>query len=143
MCHLLHCSCLLSHVQLLLCFRCLEQILLYTASTTTLPPAQYSAPISSAPSSASSFSKLSHSVGSKLVQAVLQNHMRPIYSSLMSTAPTKLMGSCLGLLAAMVTQGSRSAREVQLIFNFGYKALGVLPSRTNKIPVSNSAAVCG
>lgn len=61
--------------------------------------------------------------------------MRPVYSSLVSVAPHKLTAASLRLLAAMVAQGPASAREVQLVFNFSYKPVGLLPNKTSKIPV--------
>ena len=113
-----------THTQLLLCFHCLEQVLLYTASPSS--------------SNLPSTSTLSHSPGTRLVQTILKNHMRPIYSSLLTAGPNKLIAACLHLLAAMVTQGLVSAREVQLVFNFGYKPLQILPNRTNRIQVGSN-----
>ncbi len=103
--------------QVLLCFQCLEQILLFTAS----PPTPHT---------------LSHSPGTGLVQAILKDHMRPIYSSLATANPNKLIAACVRVLTAMVAQGNQSARDVQLVFNFGYKPLGMLCGRTHTIQVS-------
>ena len=102
--------------QLLLCFQCLEQVLLFTAST-------------------DGHQCINSSAGSKLVQSILRNHMRPVYSSLVTTAPMMLIAACLKLLTAMVTQGPRSAREVQQTFNFGYKPLEFLPHKSHHIQV--------
>jgi len=61
--------------------------------------------------------------------------MRPVYSSLVTMVPMKLVAACLKLLVAMVAQGPRSARELQQAFNFGYKPLEFLPQKTHKIQV--------
>lgn len=61
--------------------------------------------------------------------------MRPVYSSLVTTVPMVLIAACLRLLAAMVAQGPRSAREVQRTFNFGYKPLEFLPHKSHLIQV--------
>lgn len=76
------------------------------------------------------------SVGLQLTQNMLSTHMRTIYSSLVTTAPARLIGTCLGLLSAMVTQGPAAAKEVLLGFNFGYKPLSFLLSKTDRIKVS-------
>ena len=47
----------------------------------------------------------------------------------------KLVGACLKLLVAMVMQGVESARELQSVFNFGYKPLSVFVNRNNTIEV--------
>lgn len=109
--------------QLLLCFECLENILLHIASLD-----------SSAQSD--SGTGMGHSLGHKLVCAILRDHMRPIYSSLMTSCPMKLVASCLRLLTAMVLQGHQAARDVQQGFNFGYKPLIVFPNRTHRVKVS-------
>ena len=83
-----------------------------------------------------SLAKLYSSIGAKLVAAILSNHMRCIYTSLQSSQPMRLVASCLKLLTAMVLQGPRVARDIQQSFNFGYKPLEVLPSRTHLLEVS-------
>ena len=121
------CTCM--HLQLLVCFQCLEQLLLFTASP-SLP--------TTADSAASPASSAKHyaSVGSTLVSTILTNHMRCIYSCLQTSQPMRLVASCLKLLTAMVLQGPGTARDIQQSFNFGYKPLEVLPSRTHLLPVS-------
>ena len=47
----------------------------------------------------------------------------------------RLVASCLRLLTAMVAQGPNAAREVQRMFNFGYKPLEVFPTRTHIVQV--------
>lgn len=109
-------------LQLLLCFECLESVLLHTAS------------LDSSVQSESS-TGTGPSLGLKLVSAILHDHMRPIYSSLMTSCPMKLVAACLRLLTAMVLQGHQAARDVQQIFNFGYKPLIVFPNRTHRVKV--------
>ena len=105
---------------MLLCFECLEAILLYTASLQ---------------SQSDSGSGMGQSPGHKLVGAILRDHMRPLYSALMTSCPMRLVGACLRLLTAMVMQGHTAARDVQQTFNFAYKPLLVFPNRTNRIKV--------
>ena len=64
------------------------------------------------------------------------SHMRPVDLSLTSSVPPGLTAAGLRLLAAMVAQGRRSARDVQAAFPFGYKPVGLLANRTTKIQVS-------
>ena len=109
-------------MQLLLCFKCLEAILLHTAS------------LESAAQSDSG-TGMGPSAGHQLVGAILRDHMRPIYSSLMASCPMKLVASGLRLLTAMVLQGRLAARDVQQGFNFGYKPLIVFPNRTHRVQV--------
>jgi hypothetical protein len=112
------CVILLS-VQLLLCFKCLEQVLLYTSDP----------PTSAMPTAA----RFHHTLGHRLTQRILANHMKCIYHSLLSTQPMNLVQSCLRLLATMVVQGADSARQVQQVFNFSYKPLQVFFGRTTPI----------
>lgn len=112
----------LIYLQLLLCFECLEHVLLHTASLD-----------SSVQSESGTGTGLS--LGHKLVSAILRDHMRPIYSSLMTSCPMKLVAACLRLLTAMVLQGHQAARDVQQSFNFGYKPLVVFPNRTHRVKV--------
>ena len=107
---------------MLLCLECLENILLYTASLEAL-------------SQSDTGSGMGLSPGHKLVGTILRDHMRPIYSSLMTSCPMKLVAACLRLLTAMVLQGHHSARDVQQNFNFTYKSLVVFPNRTNRVKV--------
>ena len=83
------------------------------------------------------------SVGLQLTQNMLSSHMRTVYSSLVTAAPARLIGACVGLLAAMVTQGPMAAREVLFGFNFGYKPLGLLLSKTDKIKVGAHGMLFG
>lgn len=105
---------------MLLCFECLESILLHTASLQ---------------SQSDSGSGMGSSPGHKLLGAILQDHMRPLYSALMTSCPMKLVAACLRLLTAMVMQGRTAARDVQQTFNFSYKPLIVFPNRTNRVKV--------
>ena len=114
--------------QLLVCFQCLEQVLLFTASPSL--PADSASPDSNK-SSAMHYT----SVGLKLVATILSSHMRCIYSCLQTTQPMRLVASCLKLLTAMVLQGPSTARDIQQSFNFGYKPLQLLPSRTHQLQV--------
>ena len=120
--------CTQTHAQLLLCFQCLEQILLFTASPSTAE--------SASPDSLKSLTTLYASVGSKLVADILSSHMRCIYSSLQTSQPMALVASAVKLLTAMVLQGPSAARDIQQSFNFGYKPLETLPSRTGVPQVS-------
>lgn len=114
--------------QLLLCFKCLEPVLLFTsAPPTTATPT---------PTAIKQF----RTTGHRLVQRLLTHHTRPIYRSLLSTQPTKLAQSCLRLLAAMVMQGLDSARQVQQVFNFGYKPLQAFFGKTT--PICDPRTVC-
>ena len=115
--------------QLLLCFECLENILLHTASL-------------EASTQSDSGTGMGSSPGRNLVGTILRDHMRPIYSSLMTTCPMKLVGACLRLLTAMVMQSTHTARDVQKNFNFAYKPLVVLPNRTHKVKVCVCVCVC-
>ena len=127
--------CTQTHIQLLLCFQCLEQILLFTASPATAE--------SASPDSLKSLTKLCSSVGSKLVADILSSHMRCIYSSLQTSQPMRLIASAVKFLTAMVLQGPSAARDVQQSFNFGYKPLEMLPSRTHVPQVSaDDVIVC-
>ena len=105
---------------MLLCFECLESILLHTASL------QFQS---------DSGSGMGPSPSHKLVGAILRDHMRPLYSALMTSCPMKLVAACLRLLTAMVMQGHTAARDVQQTFNFSYKPLIVFPNRTNRVKV--------
>ena len=111
----------------LLCFQCLELILLHTAS---LEPE-----ISTGTTAASTGTGVRLSPGHLLVSAILRDHMHPLYSSLQVSCPNKLVGATLRLLTAMVVQGHQAARDVQHLFNFGYKPLSLLPGRTHRIQV--------
>ena len=104
---------------MLLCFECLESVLLHTASTTQ----------------SETGSGMGRSPGHMLAGVVLRNHMRPLYSALMTSSPMKLVAACLRLLTAMVMQGHTAARDVLQHFNFAYKSLIVLPNRTNRVKV--------
>ena len=117
------------HLQLQVCFQCLEQLLLWTASP-SLP--------TTVDSTASSATSAKHyaSVGTTVVSTILTSHMRCIYSCLQTSQPMRLVASCLKLLTAMVLQGPGTARDIQQSFNFGYKPLEVLPSRTYLLLVS-------
>ena len=106
---------------MLLCFECLESILLHTASLQT---------------QSDSGSGMGQSPGHKLVGTILRGHMRPLYSALMTSCPMRLVAACLRLLTAMVMQGTTTARDIQQTFNFTYKPLSVFPNRTNRIKVS-------
>ena len=106
-----------------MCFSCLEQVLLYTASSESDP--------------------VLASAGLQLTQSILSTHMRTIYSSLVTAAPARLICACLCLLSAMVTQGPAAAREVLQGFNFGYKPLGLLLAKTEKIKVCLSKILDG
>jgi hypothetical protein len=128
-----HAHCM--HLQLLLCFQCLEQVLLFTASP-SLPVT-----VDSTTSPASSASHYV-SVGSMLVSTILTSHMRCIYSCLQTSQPMRLVASCLKLLTAMVLQGPGTARDIQQSFNFGYRPLEVLPSRTHLLEVSLMTLLC-
>lgn len=113
-------------MQLLLCFSCLEQVLLLTAALPT--------------SATPTVMKQLCTSGRRLVQRLISSHMKSVYHCLLSAVPARLTGACLRLLAAMVMQGADSAREVQLVFNFGYKPLGTFPGKTT--PTSDSSTVC-
>ena len=54
----------------------------------------------------------------------------------MTSVPMRLVAACLRALVAMVMQGTESARELQQVFNFGYKPLEVFPNRTNPVQAS-------
>ena len=108
--------------QLLLCFECLENILLHTASLHSS-------------SQSDTGTGMGPSPGHKLVSVLLGDHMRPLYSSLMVSCPMKLVAACLRLLTAMVMQGQHTARDVQQNFNFAYKPLIVFPNRTHRVKV--------
>lgn len=110
--------CLIPLFQLLLCFQCLENILLYTASDES-----------------HSSTGMGPSPGTQLTRSILSEHMRPLYSSLVTTCPMKLVAACLRLLTAMVMQGRHTAREVQQSFNFGYKPLTLFPAKTHRVQV--------
>ena len=73
--------------------------------------------------------------GVALVQAILRDHMKPIYSSLLTRVPNRLIAAGLQLLVAMVMQGPGAAREVQRAFNFSYKPLQLLLGRTHRVQV--------
>ncbi|CAI8045559.1 Nucleolar pre-ribosomal-associated protein 1, partial [Geodia barretti] len=94
-------------------------------------------------SQSDSGSGMGQSPGHKLVGAILRDHMRPLYSALMTSCPMRLVGACLRLLTAMVMQGHTAARDVQQTFNFAYKPLLVFPNRTNRIKgTSDSVRTC-
>ena len=94
-------------VQILLCFRLLEEILLFTAS---------------------SGGQL-HSAGSTLVQRLLQQSMRVVYTGLAGgpSNSAKLASTTLKLLTAMVAQNVGCARDVLAVFDFSCKPLERLP----------------
>ena len=102
----------------------LEEVLLFTASaqTSISPLTTTTAPY--------------HSIGVKLTQTLIGNHLKIFYSSLMTSVPMRLVASCLRVLVGMVMQGVESAREIQQVFNFAYKPLEVFPNRTNTIQAS-------
>ncbi len=116
--------------QLLLCFELLEEMLLFTASNETS--------VSSFPTSTVPY----HIIGVKLTQTLTVDHLRVFYSSLMTSVPMRLVAACLRVLVAMVMQGTESARELQQVFNFGYKPLEVFPNRTNPIQASIGSGLC-
>ena len=130
-----------SVVQLLVCFQCLEQVLLFTAAPPTSGENPTTSSSGEAPPTVTPTSSLIvkqyHTIGHRLVQKLLAQHLKCFYHSLMSSLPMKLVGACLRLLAAMVMQGADSAREVQLVFNFSYKPLAVLVNKTTPISVSH------
>ena len=109
---------------MLLCFECLESILLHAASQSQ------------------SDSGMGPSPGHKLVGVILRDHMRPLYSALMTSCPMRLVAACLRLLTAMVMQGHTAARDVQQSFNFAYKPLIVFPNRTNRVKVYTCYSAC-
>ena len=94
-------------VQILLCFRLLEELLLYTAST----------------------GGQLHSAGTSLVQRILQQSMRVVYAGLAGgpSNSAKLASSTLKLLTAMVAQNVGCARDVLAVFDFLCKPLERLP----------------
>ena len=116
-------------LQMLLCFECLETILLHTASLQASTESDTGTGMGSSP-------------GHALVGAILRDHMRPLYSALMPSCPMKLVAACLRLLTAVVMQGRTAARDVQQSFNFAYKPLFVLPNRTNRVKVCVCVCVC-
>ena len=64
-----------------------------------------------------------------IVQQVLQNHMKLLYTCLHRGNPPDVIMTTLRLLTAMVTQGVTAAREVQRSFDFTLKAIGALPNK--------------
>ena len=74
-------------------------------------------------------------VGQQLVHHLLQLHMHPIYSSLVTGKPDRLTAAALQLLTAAVMQGPSVARDLQLLFNFSYKPVGLLHLRSKKLQV--------
>ena len=64
-----------------------------------------------------------------IVQQVLQNHMKLLYTCLHPGNPPDVIMTTLRLLTAMVTQGVTAAREVQRSFDFTLKAIGALPNK--------------
>ena len=129
----IHCM----HLQLLVCFQCLEQLLLFTASP-SLPTTDDLHVTASSATSAKHYA----SVGSTVVSTILTSHMRCIYSCLQTSQPMRLVASWMKLLTAMVLQGPGTARDIQQSFNFGYKPHEILPSRTHLLQVSLCAVVC-
>lgn len=115
-------------LQLLVCLKCLEQVLLFTASAAT--PTPDLTPV---------HSKHYSALGRRLVQRLLASHLKCLYHSLRSTAPVRLVGACLRLLTAMVIQGADSAKEVQLVFNLSYKPLQTFFSKAT--PISDTISV--
>ncbi len=128
-----------------MCFQCLEQILLFTAAPPPATPISDGDPPTAVPASEEQevpamptsclTAKQYHTIGHRLVQKLLCNHLKSFYHSLMSSLPMKLVGACLRLLAAMVMQGADSAREIQLVFNFSYKPLVSLVNKTTPISI--------
>lgn len=112
-------------LQLLLCFEVLERVLLFTASDEMF--------VSSFPTSTVPY----QSIGAKLAQTLIVNHLRVFYSSLVTTNLMRVVAACLRVLVAMVMQGMESCRELQRVFNFGYKPLEVFPHRTNLLQASD------
>ena len=68
--------------------------------------------------------------------------MKCIYHSLRSVVPVRLVAACLRLLVVMVMQGSDSAKELQLVFNFGYKPLAIFANRNTPIKVRLFITFC-
>ncbi|XP_048577840.1 nucleolar pre-ribosomal-associated protein 1 isoform X2 [Nematostella vectensis] len=68
-------------------------------------------------------------VGLHLVQRIIRNNLKLLYSCLNPGNTPKMVKAVLRLLVAMVTQGGAAAREVQSTFDFTLKALGVLPHK--------------
>ena len=75
------------------------------------------------------------SIGQRLVHQLMECHTKHLHSSLTSSKPDKLTASTLRLLTAMVMQGPATAREIAAWFNFAYKPVDLLASRTDKIQV--------
>lgn len=72
--------------------------------------------------------------GMEIVHHVLQNHLKTLYSCLNPASPATITKAVLRLLAAMVTQGTVAAREVQGTFDFSLKALSAVANRRdNKV----------
>ena len=90
-------------VQILLCFRLLEGILLFTASS----------------------GGHLHSAGSTLVQRLLQQGMRVVYAGLAGgpSNSAKLASTTLKLLTVMVAQNVGCAKDVLAVFDFSCKPL--------------------
>lgn len=111
--------------QVILCFKCLEQVLLFTAAP----------PTSATPAAVKHYCTSGH----RLVQRLLSGHMRCVYHALLSTQPMRVVLSCFRLLAAMVLQGSASARMVLQGFNCSYKPLETFFGKT--LPISDPQTV--
>ena len=103
-------------VQILLCFRLLEEVLLFTAS---------------------SGGQL-HSTGTVLVQRLLQQNMRVVYAGLAGgpSNSAKLASATLKLLTTMVTQNAGCARDVLAVFDFSCKPMERLPVQQKGSKVS-------
>ena len=75
--------------------------------------------------------------GMAIVQHILQNHMKLLYTCLNPGNPPDVIKTTLRLLTAMVTQGVTAAREVQRSFDFTLNAIGALPNKRDP-KVSNT-----
>ena len=67
--------------------------------------------------------------GMEIVHHILQSHLKTLYSCLNPASPATITKAVLKLLAAMVTQGTVAAREVQGMFDFSLKALAAVANR--------------
>ncbi|CAH3023890.1 unnamed protein product, partial [Porites evermanni] len=97
----------LSQLEIQACLEILESVLLFTAGD----------------------KQLSTRTGMAIVQQVLQNHIKLLYTCLHPGNPPDVIMTTLRLLTAMVTQGMTAAREVQRSFDFTLKAIGALPNK--------------
>lgn len=120
--HCGHIGCLIHCVQILLCFRLLEETLLFTASS----------------------SGQLHSAGSTLVQRLLQQGLRVVYTGLAGgpSNSAKLASTTLKLLTAMVAQNVGCAKDVLAVFDFSCKPLERLPVHQKGSKVCVKEGVC-